>query len=442
MLNLQTQQNNLNQQQNEIMKGFSDQQRKSSLPTPQVPMFDGDPVEYDNFIRAFENIIETKVQRDVERLYYLEQYTVGDVLHTSNNDFPSNVKNISKEDKATSTMDGNSTVAFTNSEISAQNYSLAGAGKTIIARAIVPVKVSVKGRSESVTTYAFLDNGSDSTFCTETLAQQLGVKGKEAKISLTIMEKTNSLVDCSIITNLTVSDLDENSLISLPVMFTTKEIPIARREIPNQDGIDEWSYLRDVHLPELDAEIGLLVGSDVPQALEPIEFRNIQHGGPYATRTVLGWTINGPLSRKKDDPNVRNFFVKSDIHLSQVVENAMNQDFTDKVPHGSDSSNFFAKSETPLNDIVLDSINRDFNERAVYDKKEMSQEEQQFMSKVKRTVSLKNGHYQIALPFKDEHPQIPRTTEHKQNNVRLGSRNACRKPLSSTKIIPNSSKTF
>ena len=78
MLNLQTQQNNLNQQQNEIMKGFSDQQRKSSLPTPQVPMFDGDPMEYDNFIRAFENIIETKVQRDVERLYYLEQYTVGD----------------------------------------------------------------------------------------------------------------------------------------------------------------------------------------------------------------------------------------------------------------------------------------------------------------------------------------------------------------------------
>lgn len=304
-------------------------------------------------------------------------------------------------------MDGNSTVAFTNSETSAQNYSLAGAGKTIIARAIVPVKVSVKGRSESVTTYAFLDNGSDSTFCTETLAQQLGVKGKEAKISLTIMEKTNSLVDCSIITNLTVSDLDENSLISLPVMFTTKEIPIARREIPNQDDIDEWSYLRDVHLPELDAKICLLVGSDVPQALEPIEFRNIQHGGPYATRTVLGWTINGPLSRKKDDPNVRNFFVKSDIHLSQVVENAMNQDFTDKVPYGSDSSNFFAKSETPLNDIVLDSINRDFNERAVYDKKEMSQEEQQFMSKVKRTVSLKNGHYQIALPFKDEHPQIP-----------------------------------
>ena len=29
------------------------------------------------------------------------------------------------------------------------------------------------------------------------------------------------------------------------------------------------------------------------------------------------------------------------------------------------------------------------------------------MNKVNRTVTLKNGHYQIALPFKDENPQIP-----------------------------------
>ena len=45
-----------------------------------------------------------------------------------------------------------------------------------------------------------------------------------------------------------------------------------------------------VNISEVDAEIGLLVGSGVPQALEPIKIRNSQHGGPYATRTVLEWT--------------------------------------------------------------------------------------------------------------------------------------------------------
>ena len=305
------------------------------------------------------------------------------VLHTSSNENFNNLKNTSKEDKATSTYstDGNASVAFTNSEIETQNYSVEAVRKTIIARAIIPVKLSVKGRNKFVTTYAFLDNSSDSTFCTERLAQQLGVKGKEAKISLTTMEKTDSLIDCSVLTDLNVSDIDENCLIPLPVVFTTKEIPIAKNEIPNQDDVDEWSYLRGVHLSEIDAEIGLLIGSNVPQALEPIEFRNSQDRGPYATRTVLGWTINGPLSRKREELNIGNFLVKSDIHLSQVVENALNRDFTEKVLYECDSISLFTKSEIPLNDIVLDSINRDFNERTVYDKKEMSQEEQQFMKK-------------------------------------------------------------
>jgi hypothetical protein len=77
MLRLQEQQNDLNLQQNEIMKGFSLQQRKSTLPQQRVPVFEGNPTEYNNFIRAFENIIEAKVANSSERLYYLEQFTIG-----------------------------------------------------------------------------------------------------------------------------------------------------------------------------------------------------------------------------------------------------------------------------------------------------------------------------------------------------------------------------
>ena len=83
------------------------------------------------------------------------------------------------------------------------------------------------------------------------------------------MEKTDSLIDYSVLTDLNVSDIDENCLIPLPVVFTTKEIP-------NQDDVDEWSYLKGIHLSEIDAGIRLPIGSDVPQALEPIEFRNSQ----------------------------------------------------------------------------------------------------------------------------------------------------------------------
>ena len=49
MLRLQEQQNDLNIQQNEIMKGLSLQQQKSTLPQQRVPVFEGNPMEYNNF---------------------------------------------------------------------------------------------------------------------------------------------------------------------------------------------------------------------------------------------------------------------------------------------------------------------------------------------------------------------------------------------------------
>ena len=54
-------------------------QNKGKLPQPRVPTFDGNPVEYRTFVRAFENLIESGTSSSTERLYYLEQYTAGDV---------------------------------------------------------------------------------------------------------------------------------------------------------------------------------------------------------------------------------------------------------------------------------------------------------------------------------------------------------------------------
>ena len=49
------------------------------LPKPEVPVFSGDPMDYQTFIRAFENLIEASTDSNSARLYYLIQYTQGDV---------------------------------------------------------------------------------------------------------------------------------------------------------------------------------------------------------------------------------------------------------------------------------------------------------------------------------------------------------------------------
>ena len=37
--------------------------------------------------------------------------------------------------------------------------------------------------------------------------------------------------------------------------------------------MDRWPHLKGIKVQQIDAEIGLLIGSDVPQALQPMEFK-------------------------------------------------------------------------------------------------------------------------------------------------------------------------
>ena len=50
-----------------------------TLPTPTVPTFNGDPLQYTAFVRAFDALIETKTNNDSSRIYYLLQFTSGEV---------------------------------------------------------------------------------------------------------------------------------------------------------------------------------------------------------------------------------------------------------------------------------------------------------------------------------------------------------------------------
>ena len=66
------------EQQNRVMEEFVNQQKKNTLPRRQLPIFDGNPLSYCTFMRAFETVIESNDQSDSGgRLYYLEQHTSG-----------------------------------------------------------------------------------------------------------------------------------------------------------------------------------------------------------------------------------------------------------------------------------------------------------------------------------------------------------------------------
>ena len=209
--------------------------------------------------------------------------------------------------------------------------SVTGAGRPRTGMAIMPVKVKRKGSDTAIIAYAFLDSGSSSRFCTESLVRQLGIDGLKTRISLTTLEKKGSLVDSFLVRDLVISDLDENNFITLPVLHTKTEIPVTEDDISTQEDVDLWPHLGGVYLPTVSAEIGLLIASDLLEALDPLEVKNSKHGGPYALRTRIGWVVNGPLGRYHQGPHSTSVFVKADTELQQMVENYCELGFNESI---------------------------------------------------------------------------------------------------------------
>lgn len=68
---------NLLQRQNEITALLVKTQNAHFLPHREIPVFDGNPMQYRSFIRAFEQCVEAKTTNKGDCLYYLEQFTRG-----------------------------------------------------------------------------------------------------------------------------------------------------------------------------------------------------------------------------------------------------------------------------------------------------------------------------------------------------------------------------
>ncbi|XP_069109596.1 uncharacterized protein [Argopecten irradians] len=236
------------------------------------------------------------------------------------------------------------------------NYSAeegrVGAGDVSCAMAIIPVKVKLKNRPHTVETYAFFDSGSSVSFCTEHVMKQLGGSGKKTQVTLNTMGNPYKM-NTYALNGLQVCDLDMENVVSLPKVYTKEEMPVSQHHIPKHEEISKWSHLSDISIPNIDANIGIMLGNNVPDAYTPFEVLIGPSGSPHATRTRLGW----------------------------IVWNIIRDDASQ-----------------------LD-VNR--AERVIDDKRENSVEDEHFLRQVEESVHFENGHYCIALPFRDRNVKLP-----------------------------------
>ncbi|CAL9682043.1 unnamed protein product [Knipowitschia caucasica] len=261
--------------------------------------------------------------------------------------------------------------------VSVQSSGLTGAGRQDCTLSILPVQVKSKRGQETLITYAFLDPGSTASFCTERLMNRLNLTGRKLGILLRTMGQ-EKVVDSYMLTDLEVSGLKTSEFCNLPEIFTQKSMPVHRGNIPQAKDLQRWPHLRHIQIPEIEADVDLLIGTNVPQALEPWEVVRTVNGGPYAVKTILGWTVNGPL--------------RGDCQMDKQIQ-----------PHVSVNRISVAR----LDELWEKQLKIDFPEAKQDEQHGLSKEDERFVESVSHSVNHIDGHYSIGLPVKRRYLKMP-----------------------------------
>ena len=127
------------------------------------------------------------------------------------------------------------------------------------------IAVYVIGPMGKQFTYALLDNGADSTFISQGLAQKLGVTGNGATVSVKTLNsiRTENSSKVSFI----VESLDGHSHVTVDQAFTMTKLNLGCGYPLTSHQLKRWKHLDSVEIRNVGRlEIELIIGCDTPEA--------------------------------------------------------------------------------------------------------------------------------------------------------------------------------
>ena len=239
-----------------------------------------------------------------------------------------------------------------------------------VMHAILPVRVTFQGKS--VVTYAFYDNGSSASFISNKLTNELNAQGPTIALKLTTMHGVGSN-ECRLIKGLIVSSIDGENPITVHKAYTTREIPVGSCHVPSPTRLKKNGTLQGFAdlVPALvqGVEVGLLIGSNCPMALEPLKVLPSKNGS-YACLLRHGWTVHGPSGSNNISCHRTGIERVREVPVPELLS-LQDPDF------------------------------HDFDKYSMTD--EYSQHDHLFIKSVDQGTSFQNGHYTVSLPLINDH---------------------------------------
>ncbi|CAH8639763.1 unnamed protein product, partial [Dicrocoelium dendriticum] len=239
---------------------------------------------------------------------------------------------------------------------------------------VVPVRIeSQRGLLE---TYALLDTGSNVTLVEEGLMEEAGIGVTPSRLEFTTMSGTSSIEAGYV--GFTLSSLDGTGSISVRQAYCLPRLPLEPIITPKRDLARQWPHLADIPFEEIrDSRIRILLGTNVPEAHWHLEQRLGERNHPFAVKTLLGWTLLGPVGEGRTAIDSVQYCHISRPTVEEQLERLYNNDFS-RVDVGDHAP---------------------------------SVEDNAALSIAQNSVHLVNGHFEIGLPWRNSPVLMPNNYE-------------------------------
>ncbi|KAK0142848.1 hypothetical protein N1851_019212 [Merluccius polli] len=201
------------------------------------------------------------------------------------------------------------------------------------------VKVLLHNQDRVLETYAVLDDGSERSIILPHAVQRLNLTAQPETLTLrTVHQDVVQLHGASVafyVSSLTKPERKYH----IHQAFTADNLGLSEHSYPVRTLQRRYKHLRNLPLPPVDyAQPLLLIGSDIPHLLTPIEPVELgPSGGPIAVHTKLGWSLQGPTSIKQVPASKQQCLFTATVSLtSELFKNVERLWQIDTLPYSSE----------------------------------------------------------------------------------------------------------
>ncbi|XP_067927966.1 uncharacterized protein [Watersipora subatra] len=164
---------------------------------------------------------------------------------------------------------------------------------------LVPVYLSA-GTGREILVYAMLDNMSDACYMSAEVAKMLNAKADEVEKNVVIHTINGSKrTDIERYDDLMLRGYTTDNYAQISA-YKKDQVYCNKNQIPNRARkLAHLETIADAIPPPLDIPVGLLIGGDHPEVIQPLESRPAPKGSvglPFGVRTLFGWTMGGGSS--------------------------------------------------------------------------------------------------------------------------------------------------